>query len=274
MSVFHRPLALIFSFLMLSAAACSGGGDGGAADNGASGASGDIKKILDGIQISPADAPQILAINIEGIDTETGRLAGALCTGTVITRTKILTAAHCFKDFQLTSVTVSNGQQTFNAVRLWVHPSFTGTSLRGSDADLAILETSQTLPFPVLGIFQSHPLSPGEPVFVYGYGETNDGSYGDLYAGWMYLQQETKNSLYAEYIAGDTSEPCQGDSGGPLVGATFDDHGNTTAVGLIGITSYGSEDSCTDGDVTRFVNLRWSTAVNFIKSVAPDAIFY
>ena len=257
-------VALAFSFV-----ACSGSGGG----DGTSG-SGDIKKIVDGIHISSDDAPQILAVNIEGTDTQTGRRAGALCTGTVIAPKKVLTAAHCFIDLNLTSVTVSNDGQTFSAIRLWKHPSFTGTSLQGSEGDLAILETQQTLPFPTLGIYQSHPLSPGEPVYIYGYGETNDGSVGDLYVGWMYLQQETKTSLYAEYQLGDTSEPCAGDSGGPLIAATFDDHGNTTSVGLVGITSYGSTEECVDGDVTRFVNLRWSSAVNFIKSVAPDAVFY
>ncbi len=117
-------------------------------------------------------------------------------------------------------------------------------------------------------------MSPYEPVFVYGYGETNDGTYGELYAGWMYLERETKSSLFATYHEGDTSEPCVGDSGGPLIGATFDVHGNTTSVGLIGVTSYGSTERCVNGDQTRFVNLRWSSAVQFIKAVVPEAVFY
>ena len=197
-----------------------------------------------------------------------------LCSGTMISANKVLTAAHCFEGVNAVDVVFGTADGTLRKVSAlnWSsHPNFTRTPFELLN-DVAVVNIGRDLPLPSLPISVSTTPSAGETAAIFGYGLTS-GSASDagvLRSGSMKVSGNSETSITAVYQA-NRSSTCFGDSGGPLL---FTVGGRTS---VVGVTSTGLRDSttaeCSVNEQELFTRLQSAVVVNYLRSVAPDAVF-
>ncbi|MFE4667924.1 S1 family peptidase [Streptomyces sp. NPDC056716] len=175
------------------------------------------------------------------------------CGGTLISPTKVVTAAHCMVGETTSSVRVVGGRTYLNGTngtvaqvsRIWIHPEYTSVT-RGDD--VAVLTLSTSMPYatiPYVAATDTGLYATGATARVLGWGDTseNGSSSNQLRTATVPTVSDTscRTSYGTRFVATDMVcagltnggvDTCQGDSGGPLV------------IGgrLAGITSWG--DGC------------------------------
>ncbi len=250
--------------LKLSCLLCvSCGGGGGDDTSPCSAASAGSGKIAGGEACSPQDQSNVALLVLVGTSFEE-------CSGAYISKTALLTAAHCFEN-RPTQVIVGSQGNVRDGVRYAVHPLYDGKV--GSPYDMAILRVDQPIvgdPLPVL--VSSQPLV-GDEVVVLGYGFDSEGQEG------LARIQDGQAALRATYsrfggpLMGTTSivssgegSPCSGDSGGPVLARNAKGE-----FGIIGLTSAGPEGcSSEEGRPVLISSTQSSPALSFITGQVPD----
>ncbi|MEV5516750.1 serine protease [Streptomyces flaveolus] len=172
------------------------------------------------------------------------------CGGTLVSPTKVVTAAHCMAGETTRSVRVVGGRTYLNGTngtvarvsRIWVHPGYTDAA---DGDDVAVLTLSTSMPYTPVTYVSSSDTSvyaAGTEARVLGWGTTreNGSSSNQLRTATVPVVSDTgcRTSYGSDFVASDmvcagyTSggvDTCQGDSGGPLlIGGV-----------LAGITSWG-----------------------------------
>ncbi|WAZ24986.1 serine protease [Streptomyces cinnabarinus] len=172
------------------------------------------------------------------------------CGGTLVSATKVVTAAHCMVGESTSSVRVVGGRTYRNGTngtvsrvsRIWIHPSYTDAT---NGDDVAVLTLSTSMPYttaPYVSSTQTGVYAAGTTARIIGWGTTSAGgsSSNQLRTATVPIVSNSScaNSYGSDFISSDmvcagyTSggvDTCQGDSGGPLlVGGV-----------LAGITSWG-----------------------------------
>lgn len=141
-------------------------------------------------------------------------------TGTLVTPSWVLTAAHVVHGYSSSETTVTLGGVSRSACQIFIHPQYNDE--RFSDGyDLAMIRLTSTasgiVPYSRLGT----PVV-GKPLVIMGYGRTGTpqsggvpGSSGTLNVGITNVDRVT--STHLEWVFDDPSESntCSGDSGGP-----------------------------------------------------------
>jgi hypothetical protein len=250
---------------------CGGGGGGG------SGACSALK--INGGESCEGGAPTVAAVISVSKD---GR--EEICTGTLISQTSILTAAHCVEG-RPKEIVVAVPGHTRKASQYFIHPGYRsiryGSSF-GLINDLAIIKFSEPIPVgpaPIL-VSKGAPAS-GEEVVAYGFGVDEQGqsfvgrfNSGDVPLKATYLIFSGVNSgLLYETVSSGSGNTCKGDSGGPIVARNANGQW-----GIIAVTSFSPlvsfERPCipTQGGTLAVQSpVQNNDAMNFILSVAPDA---
>jgi secreted trypsin-like serine protease len=172
------------------------------------------------------------------------------CGGTLVSATKVVTAAHCMVGESTSSVRVVGGRTYLNGTngtvskvsKIWINPSYTDAT---NGNDVAVLTLSTSMPYTTAKYVASTDTSvyaAGTTARILGWGTTseNGSSSNQLRTATVPIVSDSscKSSYGSDFIATDmvcagyTSggvDTCQGDSGGPLlIGGV-----------LAGITSWG-----------------------------------
>jgi secreted trypsin-like serine protease len=256
-----RLSALMVATAAVLLAACGGGDDEEALPSAETmcGSIGLQPKVLNGANCGQPERSSVILLNVV---TDAG---AGLCSGTLITPNKILTAAHCLPAGTrrvLAGLWRADGSVVGVAASRWaVHPQFQRTS-NALVNDAAVIVLSRALPNPTMGVLLSEPSSAGQSVFVAGWGAPGF----DLAVGFATLNRVNETSIGFTYT-GALSNSCNGDSGGPAYRVV----GGQPA--LIGITSSGTVAQCGEGDVSLFTNVQSPAVVNFIRAQAPEAAY-
>jgi hypothetical protein len=206
--------------------------------------------ILGGTQATAGQFPNVVAI-------EAG---GGLCTGTLIDKEWVLTAAHCVQNISLGTIKVHFGTvdlhqslgTTIGAAMAIAKPGFSEMNLGKNDIGLIKLSQPVTdiTPLPVNLVAEKAPIGIG--VTMVGFGATGASQTGSI--GIEFVVEQT--SVACSSFAGSDADllcfnqvsgkgKCNGDSGGPSF-AMID--GRLTQVG---VTSFGDRDCTQFGADTR-----------------------
>jgi secreted trypsin-like serine protease len=201
--------------------------------------------------------------------------ARGICTGTVVSPTTILTAAHCFAGGAATIqiVTTVNGKQSSVEARSYtIHPQW-GAEDNVMFNDVAVVKASRRLSAPITPILLSRSPGESQDSLVAGYGQTeNDGpAQADAYAGRAVVDDVSDNHIYINYTPSQ-AHPCKGDSGGALFVA------NGKGIAVVGVVSQSDpsvdvEDICEVGDRTLYTNVRDPSVAAFLRANIPDGAF-
>lgn len=206
------------------------------------------------------------------------------CTGTLISQTAVLTAAHCVTG-RPNQIVVAVPGHVRKASQYFIHPGYRriqyGSGV-GTVFDLAVVKFSEPIPVgpaPIL-VSKGAP-APGEQVVAYGLGTDEQGGSlvdriqsGDAPLKATYLTFAGVNSgLLYETISDGSGNTCKGDSGGPILARN-----ESGQWGIIALTSFSPlvsiERPCiptTGGTLAVQSSVQNNEAMNFILSVAPDA---
>jgi secreted trypsin-like serine protease len=172
------------------------------------------------------------------------------CGGTLVTRVKVVTAAHCVAGDVPANLRVVAGRDdkksddgvVVKVARIWVNPDFTDVE---SGSDVAVLTLAGRLDFPTATIAASQAgYQPGTPATILGWGRIAEKGPTSRYllAATVPVVADPDCTQAYDHFSADSMvcagypqggiDACQGDSGGPMIiGST-----------LVGIASWG--DGC------------------------------
>jgi secreted trypsin-like serine protease len=161
----------------------------------------------------------------------TNKNFGAFCSGTAITPTVVITAAHCVEVLETPSdnyVYVGNGKENglflgqFQVKSAKANPSYNPWSFSGQN-DIAYVVLAQPLPLPQSAFIPvltkktevAEMIRAGKIARVIGFGDRSNGGTGVKYQVDAPITKVGSNEIG---IGGNGKDSCQGDSGGPAYG--------------------------------------------------------
>ncbi|MEU2435727.1 serine protease [Streptomyces rubradiris] len=172
------------------------------------------------------------------------------CGGTLVSPTKVVTAAHCMVGETTSSVRVVGGRTYLNGTngtvsrvsKIWINPGYTDAT---NGDDVAVLTLSTSMPYTTakyVSSAQTGVYAAGTSARILGWGTTseNGSSSNQLRTATVPIVSDTscRSSYGSDFVQSDMVcagyssggvDTCQGDSGGPLlIGGV-----------LAGITSWG-----------------------------------
>ena len=210
--------------------------------------------ILNGANCS-TDTSSVVLLNMEGNGVPIGS-----CSGTIVARRKILTAAHCL-DEGVGLVRVWLGPPSAQIVaQSFVH--YPGYVFNNPNVfDVGVITMADDLPRGIVPVLLSRDARVGETAIIAGWGRDQNDAGATLRSGSTMIT--VVGGLLQTPFAPPSSSVCSGDSGGPILLQ----EGGAWSVG--GITSATSANVCNTG--TNFYQaVRHPSVTAFIEQHVPD----
>ena len=217
----------------------------------------------------PVDEPSIT--HPEVVPVWVGRTG--MCSGTLIDPVIVLTAAHCVYGYDNFQIEVGGDQletgDRVGVVASWYHPRFDRRRLRN---DIALLHLNRPVDVGQLAVLDpSIQINNNTRMTIAGWGDDQNGETTEFLQTLEVVQQtadakkefgsafQPKLMIAAGYYFEDEDiygGGCHGDSGGPL----FVNRADGVRV-VVGVTSYGSAEGCTDYKPTVFSRMSFYHAM-------------
>lgn len=270
----HNTLTSFFSSvfitLLLALTACGGGGSSESNDSDVL-CSGLSAKLLGGRSCLRSDS------SVVSLFWEFRPGSNQRCSGIVITKRKILTAAHCFDGLKglPETVTIQTDTGEIQAESIVKNPNYIPAKNRADGtpvADLAIVSVAGELPVQVSSLSTSRAVSIGERLRFFSINSLNGADNSNsgvrnvaLVAADLLLSRIDGQYLVTEFdksLAGT----CRGDSGGALIREND---------GVVGIASYFAsiDGNCSPGSESGFAALSSDQNISFLTQEASEAKF-
>lgn len=218
-------------------------------------------RIIGGTGASTQQEPWMVALGSRSVYGD--YRSGQFCGGTLVSPTKVVTAAHCLYDESTmrpanrpdlrvivgrSDLSTSAGSEV-PVSQVWIDPDY---SMRSNMWDVAVLTLAVPQPgravLPLVDQGATAPYQPGTAATVYGWGDTRGNGQYPMTLHSVQVPMIADSTCARDYpggpdgafrassmvCAGDQSrggrDACQGDSGGPLV----------VAGRLVGLVSWGT----------------------------------
>lgn len=264
---------LILVFLIVLTVGCGGGSD----SDGSGGNSCSVLnlRVSNGDNCNANGSPVVPVL----ISFRDGHVAS--CTGTFISRTAVLTAAHCvLGDIAELQVITPSGVASLSdgtIPNVYYDSRYAGAGRPDVPYDFAVIKTSFAVNVSPIPILASSSIAVGERFTVFGYGldENNQTIFdrarsgdldtllkaGEMEAGGLY----SNNLIFTATFNSTNQSACPGDSGGPAIvrrnGISY----------LAGVVSFGTVQTCQLNSFAAFGNLSESSVHSAIVAAVPDA---
>ena len=245
----------------------------------------ETSKILGGVQAAPGAWPWIAALLYAN---DSNVFSAQFCSGVLIDKSWVLTAAHCVQGMSAQGIQVAVGAWDLTAFTgsrtpvksIRIHPQFSSTSLYN---DIALVELSVPSSIQPIALFSGEsvdntpPSLLGKLVTVLGWG------VADSTTSWYYpeilrqvslpvVADSTCNDIYinpvlpSQFCAGywEGKDACEGDSGGPAV-VQVDGHWVHAGIVSAGV-------SCQEYFGWYGKYTRTSAYLSFIRQYAPSVV--
>ena len=217
----------------------------------------------------PVDEPSVTMPEV--VPVWIGR--DGMCSGTLIDPVIVLTAAHCVYGYTNFQIEVGGDQletgDRVGVVAQWYHPRFDRRRMRN---DIALLHLSSPVNVGQFAVLDSNiQINNNTRMMIAGWGDDQNGETTEFLQTLEVVQQtaeakkefgsafQPKLMIAAGYYFEDEDiygGGCNGDSGGPL----FIKRADGVRV-VVGVTSYGSAEGCTDSKPTVFSRMSFYNAV-------------